>query len=287
MYYSALIGKPTAHSVSDIMFEYLARAAGISERYTHLKCDIEEQRLGEALRAFQSLGFTGVNVTLPYKIAIMAHLDEIDETAQALGAVNTITCADRLIGYNTDWIGIAAPLNERLHGMAITQATILGSGGAARAAIYACQQIGVQHTTVLYRNEPSQKTLDLKSKQEILGVTLQDYSHLEAALESAQLIMNATTAGMVGEAPLPFDLDRIAHVSLNGKVYFDVVANPPETPLAAYFKRRGAQTIDGLWMMLYQGVAALSLWLGQELKIEQANLTKIYRVLHEGGDKNV
>lgn len=281
MYHSALIGQPTGHSVSDLMYEQLARAAGISERYVHLKLDLAESQLGEALKAFQRLGFKGINVTHPHKLCIMDYLDEVDQVASALGAVNTIKLTARSLGYNTDWLGIVTPLKERLPQVTLTRATILGSGGAARAAIYACKHLGIRHTTVLYRNASSQKTRELRDRQQTSGIAFDDYSHVGTAVENSQLIINTTPAGTIGEAPLPFDLSLLSHVSLSEKIYFEVVFNPPETPLAAHFKSRGAQTIDGLWMMLHQGIAALSLWLDREIILEKADLTKIYVTLYE------
>jgi shikimate dehydrogenase len=276
MYYSALIGNPTGHSVSHILYEELAKAANLNDSYRHLKINVTEPGLKDALQAFKALNFIGLNVTLPHKLAVVPLLDQADEVVGEIGAVNTIKLGGTSTGYNTDWVGLYVPLRPLIRDNDHT-ATILGSGGAARAAIYAAKQLKFSTINVVYRDEPNNdKTADLKARAAALGIKLHTYEDITALIGNSQLIINATSAGMVGKDKLPFDLKEITDVSLHNKVYFDAVFNPLETPLLAHFKRNGAQTIDGLWMMMHQGIAALEIWLDKKLSFTEEELRRIH-----------
>lgn len=280
MYYSALIGNPTEHSVSHLLYEELLKAAGIEDAYKHIKIDVTTERLKEAITALRELKFCGISVTLPHKLDVMQYLNEIDEPAIQLGAVNTIK-PESLKGYNTDWVGIVKPLNKLLGTDLLTgEATIFGTGGAARAAIYAAKQLQASKINVVYRadaNDP--KTEDLIQKAEVLGIELYPYQSVPELVQRSKLIFNATSAGMVGKDDTPFDLNDLAELNLNDKVYFDAVFNPIATPLLTYFNERGSQTIDGLWMMIYQGIEALSIWLNMKITIEESQLDTIHETL--------
>lgn len=281
MYYTALIGNPTEHSVSHILYEELIKAAGIDVAYKHLKIDVTEPSLAEAVNALKVLHFAGISVTLPHKLAVMKYLDDTDDEVKELGAVNTIKVGPKLIGHNTDWRGIAIPV-RRVIPEGIEQATILGTGGAARAAIYACKQLGVSIITVIYREDSNdEKLANLKVRADYLGISLFEYKDVAALIRESDLIINATSAGMRGKDSTPFSLHELDGISLQDKLFFDVVFNPLKTPLLEYFGSRGAQTIDGLWMMIYQGISALGIWLDQEIEVERSQLETIHKKLEE------
>ncbi len=282
MYYSALIGKPTRHSVSHILYEQLMKAAKIEEPYKHLKIDVEPKDLAASLEAFKVLRFNGVSVTLPHKLAVMDYLDSIDDIARELGAVNTIKVSDRLRGYNTDWIGISRPIKLLVNAPELTTTTIFGTGGAARAAIYASKQLGSKTINVVYRDEANDpKLADLKNKEHEYGITLHPYAVVAELVNKSQLIINATSAGMIGNEPTPFDLEVLSQVELKNKIFFEVIFNPLETCLIKYFRERGAVAIDGLWMMIYQGIEALSIWIEQPIVILPAQLEIIHTILKQ------
>lgn len=281
MIYSALIGKPTEHSVSHIMYEELARAAGVTDTYKHLKIDVDADDLPVVLQSFKELKFIGINVTLPYKMEVMQHLDALDDTVNALGAVNTIRFSESKVGYNTDWIGIATPIRNELANQKINTVVIFGTGGAARAAIYAARQLSVERIIVLYRATHAQELGDLQDKSDEFGIELLDYSYVLEAVRESDIVINATSAGMVGKDSAPFDIKLIKGIELKEKLFFDVVFNPLLTPLMQYFRGRGSKTVDGLWMMIYQGVAALSIWLGQDVEISDQDLVRIHNLLEE------
>ncbi|MGH7158375.1 MAG: shikimate dehydrogenase family protein [Candidatus Saccharimonadales bacterium] len=287
MKYSALIGNPTGHSVSHIMYGELAKAAGIPDFYQHIRLDIEHENLGKALKALDTLGFIGLNVTLPYKLDVMQYLDAFDPVISELGAVNTIKLGETKTGHNTDWTGIVESV-KRFGGLDYYEtATVFGTGGAARAAIYACKQLGVQHINVLYRMETSPGTRKLQEQSASMGITLSEYSHIADRATDSQLIINATSAGMVDKEPWPFEARLLETVNLEGKVFLDAVFNPLETPLLTYFKEKSATSIDGLWMMIYQGIRSLSIWTDHQIVIAQDDLTEIHNLLEKELNKNV
>ena len=281
MKYSALIGNPTGHSVSHIMYEELANAAGLKDTYKHLKIDVKAEALPLVLSSFKQLDFVGINVTLPYKMEVMKYLDKVDETVNVLGAVNTVKFGADTIGYNTDWIGLTTPLLKKIANNKIRSVAIFGTGGAARAAIYAATQIKANEIIVLYRASHTQDLGDLKTKAEAPGITLLDYSHVKDVVAKANIIINATSAGMVGKDAAPFDLELLDDINLKDKLFFDAVFNPTLTPLLKYFNSRSATTIDGLWMMIYQGISALSIWLDIDINIADQELIRIHNLLEE------
>lgn len=281
MNYSALIGNPTDHSVSYVLFQELAKAAGIPGFYQHIRVNIEPEELERSLDAFNTLRFLGLNVTLPYKLDVISCLDKLDPVIDELGAVNTIKLGDTTVGYNTDWIGITESVKQFGGGSNCSSAAVFGTGGAARAAIYACKQLGVEDVRVVYRLEASKNTRRLQKRSDDLGITLHPYSEVRSLVESSQLVINATSAGMIGKDALPFNLTAIEGVPLKGKMFLDAVFNPCRTPLLKYFEANGAVTIDGLWMMIYQGVAALGIWFDREIQVQTDDLQRIHDLMEK------
>jgi len=282
MYYTALIGKPTDHSVSHVMFEELAKIAGVKTSYKHLKINLEEDQLAAALQSFKTLGFKGLNVTLPYKLSIMEHLDRLDEIIDELGAVNTVKIDTTLTGYNTDWQGIYLPIKDLSPSQQIKTVTIFGCGGAARAAIYAARQLGARDIHVIHRNNgENEKLEDLRQRADTLGITLHDYTNIRDYVLAADLVINTSSAGMVDNDATPFELQKLDGLDMAQKIYFEAVFKPLDTPLLSFFRSRNAQTIDGLWMMIYQGVAALSIWIDQPITVDKDQLETLHDVLEK------
>jgi shikimate dehydrogenase len=289
MQYSALIGNPTRHSISHMLFPALVEASKMSVFYQHLRMTVQLDALGHSIDAFSTLNYVGLNVTLPYKREVIKHLDMLDPIAEELGAVNTIKLGKKKIGFNTDWAGIANSLIQFGDSGCYTNATatIFGTGGTARAAIYACKQLGVKHINVLYRTPISENTRSLQNQSTSLGIALHPYTEVADLLNNSQLVINASAAGMVGKAPLPFPLENIKGVSLKEKIFIDAVFTPLHTRLFSYFELSGATVIDGLWMMIYQGMKALSIWLDCSLNIDFHELIKIHHLLKNELQKNV
>lgn len=290
MRYSALIGNPTEHSVSPLLFEWIAARLPQPLEYKHLKVDIPQtSELSSALKAFQTLNFCGLNVTLPYKLDVVSILDKVDDSISSIGAVNTIVFDnenDQSVGYNTDWYGIYHPLAEAINECQKKKAIVFGTGGAARAAIYALLELGIKDVVVLYRKAESGRTKSLQDQfSDKATVRFDTYKHIIQYIDTTNIIINATTAGMVGQgANTPFALDLLkSHEDFSRKVFFDCVFNPVNTPLVSYFKSNGARTIDGLWMMVYQGLYAFTLWTGNDVRdtFTKDSLSKLHKLLQE------
>lgn len=166
MIYTALIGNPVDHSVSPVLFEWLSKNATNPIEYRHLKINVDnESELKDTFSALKTLHFNGLNVTLPYKLAVSEFLTDIDESAKKISAINTVVFKNHeTIGYNTDWYGIYASIKQKQIGLPLKKALIFGSGGAARAAIFACLQLGANVIVVVHRTPESTVSKALKEQ---------------------------------------------------------------------------------------------------------------------------
>lgn len=241
-----LLGRKLGHSFSKAYFTAKFHAESIDAVYENFEL--------ESIGAFQELIFAhprlrGMNVTIPYKEAIIPYLDSLSGAASAIGAVNVIQFQDgRLIGHNTDMIGFRDSLAEVYTGKPGGQALILGSGGSAKAIRYALEHFFQFDTLVSASREPS-------AEQEI------SYQQLQSmGLAGFGLIVNCTPVGMfpfVDEIPdLPFEtLDNQCFV-------FDLVYNPEETRLLAAARAQGCPVRNGMDMLIRQADAAWEIWMG-------------------------
>ncbi|HHQ2480892.1 TPA: shikimate dehydrogenase [Bacillus cereus] len=280
---SALIGKPIDHSVSNIMFNALINSTALQYSYHHDKINVSPSELKSTLEMLVEKNYMGLNVTLPYKQSVMEHLTELDSTAANIGAVNTIKIKNgSLIGYNTDWIGLYKPI--LIHSQKDNPIIcIFGTGGTSRAAIHAARRIS-NAVYVLYRDSPniSNSTQDLFNKQKELGIDLLPYSSVKDTVDKSDIIINTTSTGMKNiETKTPFNMGLLKGLNMKGKLFIDAVFNPVETTLLQFFSKNGAKTIDGVWMMIYQGILALSVWLDEDICIKNSNLVKIHELLKE------
>ena len=259
-----LIGWPVEHSLSPAMHNAAFKALGLGWQYELLP--IPPGQLDAALADLRAGRFRGVNVTVPHKSAVMAFLDEIDDTAQRIGAVNTIMVqGKRWIGHNTDAAGFVRALREAGLEPFGRRALLLGAGGAARAVAYALAQAGC---AVAINNRTKMRAAELVHDLQGLGlnspvVWVPDKAALEELdLACFDLLVNATAAGMWpnGEdTPWPGGLAMPSHWTV-----FDLVYNPLETSLLRQARQAGANTIDGLGMLVWQGALAFALWTGHE-----------------------
>lgn len=281
---TSLIGNPVEHSVAPILHTEIAKSLGMSSNdFSYVKTVVESEKLAEKFDALELLGFGGGNVTLPIKIDIMQHVDA-DEAAQFIGAVNTYVFRDgERKGYNTDWQGVVGALEHAgLPSVQRKSFVILGSGGAARAAIYAAKQLGFENITVFHEKTIDEKTANLLDRAEELHITLHTYDeNLEPSLEAADVIYNTTSTGMDGFAEAPFDLNRARKLNLAGKYVADAVFNPLKTPLLQAAEEAGATTIDGVWWTVFQGAPSFSHWIGREVSLSSEQLDSIHQQMVE------
>ncbi|VAW39054.1 Shikimate 5-dehydrogenase I alpha [hydrothermal vent metagenome] len=260
-----LIGWPVSHSFSPAMHNAAAQALGINWAYVPLQ--VAPDQVETAVSSLSALNFRGVNVTVPHKQAVMLLLDELDSSAKAIGAVNTIVVQanGRLTGHNTDWSGFLADLQAHNIPIAKRDCLILGAGGSARAVAYGLAHAGARvHILARRVAQVEAMIVDLRPYLPNASLSSHSLSHLPeiATSVSAPLIINCTPLGMMPNlktSPWPVSL----LIPANATVY-DLVYNPRQTRLMQQAERAGCQAINGLGMLVQQGAKAFALWTGVE-----------------------
>ena len=251
-----IVGNPVGHSVSPPM-----QTAGFAERgidATYVTFEPAEEDIERAIDGAAALGIAGLNVTIPFKQDAF-ELVEPDPLAARIGAVNTIVFADGSPqGYNTDAAGVTRSFAH--HDVAIDNraAVVVGAGGAGRAAAFALADAGA---SVHIANRTVERAEELA--EEVDGATGGGLDSLAESIQSADLLVNATSVGMEEDAtPVPAELlhDELA--------VLDAVYTPRETRLLREADAAGATTIQGLWMLLFQGVEAFERWTGVDAPID-------------------
>jgi shikimate dehydrogenase len=263
---AGVIGTPLGHSISPAIFKAAFASAGIDATYE--AWDTPEDTLEGRVNSLRAADFYGANVTIPHKQAVVPYLDSMSEVASLAGAVNTIVHTDgRLAGHNTDVGGFARSLSEDAGFDPKGKHTVvLGSGGAARAVALALVQGGASSIFVIGRSVRRVEGVVLALKPKTpAGTTISwaywgDGAYMRA-LGQADLVVNCTPIGVAGsgtEGTSPVETQLIQPSS----IVFDVVYNPAETPLLAAAKMRGAKTVSGLGMLVYQAAESFKLWTG-------------------------
>ncbi len=257
-----IFGDPIAHSLSPRMQNAAIEAADINAVFVPFH--VRKVELEAAVAAIRSLGLIGVNVTVPHKEAVMPFLDEIDNEAKLIGAVNTIVHLDgRLIGHNTDGRGFLDSLQSDLSFQpAGKNVLLLGAGGAARAAIVALAQATAARITI--SNRTFGKAEELRAEFSGLFPDTEfvaepfEVERLQPHLASADLLVNTTVVGLHGEN---FSLPLIESLSTSA-FFYDMVYAPGLTPLQQAASDRGLAFADGRGMLVGQGGIAFQLWFG-------------------------
>lgn len=273
---ACVIGFPIAHSRSPMIHSYWLKKYGIDGQYTAK--EVAPEALGAFFADMRAGAYVGCNVTMPHKEAVLEHLDVVDPTAKALGAVNTIWVENgRLHGMNTDGIGFLAHLDQSVpdwrsrsgpgRGPQCTQ--IIGAGGAARAIASALLEAGFRQVYVANRSEQRARDLvfDLAAQFGLeaghdVGFTGLDV--LEDDIASLRLLVNATSLGMRGQPVLP----KISWQNLEpSAIVYDIVYSPLETDLLASARARGLDVVDGLGMLLHQAAPGFEKWFGMKPEV--------------------
>jgi shikimate dehydrogenase len=226
--------------------------------YCYAAMPVRPEDLGDAVRGVRALGFRGVNVTVPHKERVMEFLDDIEEEARFIGAVNTIVNDDgRLKGYNTDGKGFIRSLEEESIVYEGKNIFMLGAGGAARAVgYYMCRKAKTVSIFDVDRDKIERLVADLNR----IGGNVLALSIVES-LEGADILINATPLGLKGEDPMPITVERLRKLRPHA-VVGDLIYK--ETPLLSEARRLGFKTFNGLGMLLWQGVLASELWTGMK-----------------------
>ena len=257
-----LLGNPVGHSLSPPMHDAAYEELGLEARYVAFEPDPDE--IADAVAGADALGITGLNVTIPFKRDVL-ELVEADDLATRIGAVNTIdfTGEGAPTGHNTDAAGALRALRD--HGVTVdgARAVVVGAGGAGRAISFGLADAGA---TVEIANRTESKARDLADEVPNATGHGLDGETLGELLAAADVLVNATSVGMEeDETPVPAD-------ALHGDLaVLDAVYRPLETRLLRDAAEAGATTVDGAWMLLYQGVEAFEIWTGREAPVDAMN----------------
>jgi shikimate dehydrogenase len=259
---AGVLGWPVMHSRSPLIHNHWFAQHGLKGRYVPLA--IAPEGLAAALRALPALGFSGCNVTIPHKQAAMDIVDEIHESARAIGAISCVTVRPdgTLLGSNNDAHGFIRNLRQQQPGWRAQAgpAVVIGAGGGSRAVCYGLLQAGVQEVRLVNRT-PGRAAAVASALGG--GIRAVDWGDREAALDGAALVVNTTSQGMVGQGALDLALNRLPLTAIAA----DIVYIPLETPFLAAARARGNPTVSGLGMLLHQGPLAWKLWFGIEPEV--------------------
>ncbi|KXB06507.1 shikimate dehydrogenase [candidate division MSBL1 archaeon SCGC-AAA382F02] len=261
-----LIGNPIKHSISPAIQNAAFKESDLDFIYTAF--NVEKDHLSEAIGGIKALGIKGANVTIPHKTSIINYLDELDDLADKIGAVNTIKREkDNLKGYNTDGIGALRALKGEVEKIENKNVLLLGAGGAARAIAFTLVGEGA-NLTLSNRTESKAENLsseiEKKTNREVNQVTLKEES-LEEEMKNCEILINSTSVGMHPNEDETLVTSENMHDDLT---VMDIVYNPLQTKLLQEAEKIGANTINGLEMLIQQGAASFEIWTGKKPSIE-------------------
>jgi len=255
----SLFGKPIAENPTQPMIEAAFRHHGLHWRYVQF--EIEPEQLADAVRGMRAMGFRGGNVTTPHKVAIVKHLDRIAESASLMGAVNCIVRrGNELVGENTDGKGFVQSLRTKTD-PAGKRVVILGAGGAARAIGVELALAGARSLAIVNRSrERGRELAELLRTKAKAAAEAVAWEGDFAVPADADVVVNATSIGLFPDvqARVPLNVSTLAP----RMVVADVIPNPPETRLLRDARSRGCAVLDGLGMLVNQGVIGFKYWTG-------------------------
>jgi shikimate dehydrogenase len=246
---TGLFGYPVEHTLSPLMHNAAFNYLGLD--FCYLPFLVHPAMLEQAVTSIKALNFAGVNVTVPHKENVTTFLDSVNEEASFIGAVNTIVNSDgKLTGYNTDGRGFMRSLSEKRILVDKKKVLVIGAGGASRAICYYLSEKAKElHIFDIDKNKLLKLTSDLSK----LRANIHILDNLNGLCDF-EIIINATPLGLKKEDPLPFDVNSIS----SEQIVCDLIYKT--TTLLFHAKRKGCQTIDGLGMLLWQGILAFELW---------------------------
>lgn len=259
-----VIGFPIGHSMSPLMHNDAFARGGIDAEYKAIQ--IEPAELEAKVNELKENGLAGFNVTVPHKVAIMEYLDEVDEVAKAIGAVNTVVlCNGKYKGYNTDGLGFIKGIEEQYGSLQEKKILLIGAGGACRAIFYTLAYAGIESIDIA--NRTIEKAEQLKE-----ACTYPIHSEVFSLEEAEQrigkydMIVNTTTIGMsphINDKPL-----SLKGIKKNS-IVADIIYNPLKTLFLKEAEQHGARIQNGLAMFGYQGAIAFELWTGKKLDVKR------------------
>ena len=276
----ALIGDPVERSLSPAMHNAAFRALRLDCTYVALR--VPRAMLADAVAGVRAIGMAGLNVTHPHKVGIIGLLDELDESAEMMGAVNTVKNErGKLIGFNTDGRGATLALEREVGKLCGRRVLLLGAGGAARAIAFSLVQAGAR-LTIANRTASKAKRLaaaiDRRLGVKVSRVNLEKRV-LADAVKRADIVINATTTGMF---PNVNDTLVTASMMHRGLIVNDIVYEPVQTKLLREAKKAGARAVNGLGMLVHQGALAFEIWTGKRAPVKVMEAAAKRELLRRG-----
>lgn len=268
---AAVVARPIKHSISPFIQNFAFDASGINGVY--VAWDIPEEDLQESVQNVRRYDMFGINLSMPYKQVVIPFLDELNQAAQLIGAVNTVVNRQgQLIGYNTDGYGFFKAL-EKDDGFTVKDKimTILGGGGAAislivQAALNGAKKINIfNQTQFLEETKAKAEKYAAATGVELEVFPVEDQALIQEKILESDLLVNATSVGMDGQSMV------IANNTVlpAGLRVADVIYQPFETPFLSYARSKGLKASNGLGMLLYQAAKAFELWTDQSMPTDQ------------------
>lgn len=267
-----LLGSPVSHSISPAMHNEAFKQLGLD--YAYLAFDVNCDNLKTAMEGLKVLGFRGLNVTMPDKNKMCEYMDKLSDASKIIGAVNTVVNDNGVLtGHITDGTGYMKAVEDAGFSIIGKKMTLLGAGGAATAILVQAALDGVSQIDVFNVKdaffERAQKTVDTLNKQTSCKCTLYDLADKEAlrkSISTSDILTNGTSVGMAPNTDnCIIDDTSILRPEL---IVTDVIYNPRETKLLKIAKEIGCPTMNGLYMLLYQGAASFKLWTGQDMPVD-------------------
>lgn len=260
---AGVIGDPIGHSKSPILHGHWLRRYGIAGHYVPLH--VTQADLSRVLKTLPKMGFRGVNVTIPHKEQALALADSVTDRAALIGAANTLTFTAKggLQADNTDGVGFTSNIRQYVPDWQpqVGPVLVLGAGGASRAVVSALIGEGAPRIYLANRTRARAETL-----REQLGARIEtlDWTQVPAVLPEVNTVVNTTSLGMDGGAPMHIDLSRMRA----GTVVSDLVYTPLRTDFLHQAEQAGARTVDGLGMLLHQAAPGFERWFGKRPEID-------------------
>lgn len=275
-----IIGNPVGHSLSPLMHGIFADALGIDMVYVPFH--VAEGQLGNAIKGAYGLNIQGMNVTVPYKNAVIPFLTEVHMRAEEVGAVNTLVrdrCSDRegFIGYNTDIGGLWRAMDEEGISLKNEEVIVLGAGGVGRAVAFMCaygdaKKVYLVNRSVEKANDVAAEVngrLGKYGKDCLTAVSLSDYKKLLTGAENRYVVIQCTSVGLAPKVDdVVLDDGDFYHYVKFG---YDLIYTPWETKFMKLVKANGGMAYNGLKMFLYQGIEAFEIWNGCKVTKEAAD----------------
>jgi shikimate dehydrogenase len=250
---------PARENPTVAMVEAAYRHHGLDWRY--INCEVKPEDLGAAVAGARAMGWAGFNCSLPHKVAVIGHLDGLGQSAEIMGAVNCVVRRNgRYIGENTDGKGFLSSLREVVD-PAGASVVMFGAGGAARAIGVELALAGAKAVTVVNRGrERGQTVVDLLNERTGTEARLEGWDRRYTLPADATIVINATSIGLFPGVDDRLDIDPDSLKP--GMIVADVIPNPPRTGLIADAEARGCTVLDGLGMLVNQGVIGIKYWTG-------------------------